>query len=268
MLLLPFEYFIHTRLTTVRLRLGWLLGYLIPVLALAVLAHGGAAGLYSALAAMVAVYAAYEFGYLVNDTVAIERETSPTLRLAAADRLWVRQRLVHALAARALLGTAAIIAMLHQDGRLATATAVGWLALWPVFALYNRLRGWSTIPLYLLLTSLRFVLPITAAAAAAGILPAWPLLLLLYPLPSTYIAAWKQRYGLKALSDPFRSESRFRLCWHGALAALALAAALAWRDAATWVFAAACVYYLLLRVGSVLLPHANRASQKQSTRSG
>lgn len=252
----PGAYFVQTRLPTWRLRAGWLLGFALPVLALAGAAHGGAGGVPIALCMLLAVYAAYEFGYLVNDVVVTTRESHPTERLAPALRRWYAARLARAAVLRAAIGLAALAAAQALGGQVAGPVLAGWLALWPAFALYNRLRGPGTLALYLLLAGLRFVLPVLAAATPDGALPPWPAWLLLYALPNTFVAAWKPRYGWPALQRPFGHEARFRLVWHGVVAAGAIAWAWWDDDAGTRAFAAVAAWLLAVRLAALAAPPA------------
>ncbi len=250
-LCVPFAYFFASRVPTAAGKVGWSLNYLLPVLALAAAAHGDWLGLLPALVMLVAVYAAYEFGYMVNDSVAIDREAVPTLRLDEAARTWMRAHLGIAFTVRALIGLACL-ALLHTTHMpQPTLVAAGWLLLWPGFALYNHWRGRITIALHFVLVSLRFVLPILAAAAPGSIEPGAALLLLaLYPVPFTYEAAWKTRYGLPALKAAFGDEDRFRVTWY---LTLLLATALWWPTSpqagtSRELFLAIVGYFLLQRV--------------------
>lgn len=261
LLALPFAYFLATRVPGGRQRIGWVFSYLLPVLALAALAHGGAdgglagalGGLLAGALAVAAVYTAYEFGYIVNDVAAVERESAPTLRAAAATRAWLAQRLGVAFVVRAAAGAALAAAALALGGGLASWAWFGWIALWPLFAAYNWWRGRVTLLLYVALVGLRFQWPIWAATVAGGAaLPGWPWLLALYALPTTYVAAWKPRYGLGVLQRRFGTETRFRVAWHALLAAAALGATAAWPRTPAIVFAALAAYYLALRLLAAL----------------
>lgn len=248
-LLVPFGYFFHSRVPTAARKLGWALNYVVPVLALAAAAHGGWGGALQAAVMLVAVYAAYDFGYLVNDTVTIGREGAPTLRLDEATRQWMRAHLGLAFAVRAGIGLACLgVWMQAMHPPQAPLVIGGWLALWPCFALYNRWRGRITIVLHFVLVSLRFLLPILAAARPASIAPHWALLLWLYPLISSYEAAWKPRYGLAWLERPFVDVYCLRVVWHGVLLLIALAWLSVAREPVNHVFAAICGYYFVLRL--------------------
>lgn len=245
---LPFAYLLQTRLHSWRLLSGWVLGFVIPVLALAVLGRGELVALPVAVCMLVAVYAAYEFGYLVNDAVVAVRETHPTERLSWQLQWWYAERLHVAAVARLAIGFAALAAAGALGGHLSVEVVLGWLALWPLFALYNHWRGRTTIALYLVLNGLRFVLPVAAAAGAEAALPAWPAWLLLYAVPNTYVAAWKARYRLALLQRPFGGESRFRFLWHASLAMCSLAV-LAWSGSTPALhYAMVAVWLLLMRV--------------------
>lgn len=263
-LLVPFSYFFLTRVATARQRIGWAFSYLLPVLALSLLGEGSWAALAVALLTVVAVYAAYDFGYIVNDTATVEREASPTQRLDGPARQWFKARLWLAFGVRFAAGGACMAILALSSPQPSRGVILAWLAIWPLFALYNRWRGWITIPLYLMLVSVRFVLPIWAAAGATGSPSDWLLLLLLYPLPNTVVAALKPRYGLALLNKLFYTEHHFRLFWHGAL--LAVAGLGAWWAPAwvSWPFVVACAYYLIIRVLSMLERRDARAPGSQN----
>ena len=249
-LLVPFSYFFLTRVATGRQRIGWAFSYLLPVLALPVLAGRAWTTLPLTLLAVIAVYAAYEFGYIVNDTATVAREASPTQRLDGPARQWIKARLLPAFCVRFLVGSACMAVVAFSLAPPALGALLAWGAIWPLFALYNRWRGLITIPLYLLLVSVRFVLPVWATAGAMGTLFDGLLLLLLYPLPTAVVASWKPRYGLAFLAKPFGNEHRFRLIWHGALLAAAVIGAWLSPQWVSWPFVAACAYYLITRLVS------------------
>lgn len=249
---LPYAYLIQTRLHTRRLFTGWILGFVLPVLALAVLGRGELVALPIALCMLTAVYAAYEMGYLVNDAVVTERETHPTERLSPHARDWYAQRLRGAAALRFCIGALALAGAAALGGHIDPTVLAGWLALWPLFALYNHWRGRVTIALYLLLNALRFVLPVWAAAGPDAALPASPTWLLLYALPNTYIAAWKPRYRLPFLQRPFGGEAQFRFLWHAAVAIGAAAAAAHHGTPAAAHFAAVAAWLLLVRLAALM----------------
>lgn len=263
-LVVPFSYFFLTRVPTGRQKIGWAFSYLLPVLALSVLGERSWTALPLALLMIVAVYAAYEFGYIVNDTITVDREALPTQRLDSPSQQWIRARLGLAFGVRGVVG-AALAIVAGWSSAAALSGLVAWLAIWPLFALYNWWRGWITIPLYLLLASLRFLLPIGATAGASGSLSdgLLLLLLLLYPLPNTIVAVWKPRYGLPFLKNLFGTEHQFRLVWHGVLLAGSLVGAWLAPAWVSWQAVIACAYYVVIRVVSGMDRCGTQASGSQ-----
>lgn len=250
-LFVPVAYFFRTRVSTSRQRLGWFFSYLLPVLTMATLVNGSWVGLPIALLVVVAVYGAYEYGYIVNDAVTVDRELHPTWRLDTDARTWFRARLSTARIVRFQIGLAAIGLVALWSVRGASIALAGWLAIWLLFALYNARRGYSTIVFFFLLNGLRYLLPVLAAVD--GQVPdawAWLMLLSVYALPNTYVAAWKPRYRLDALRRPFGSEHRFRLIWHVGLTGLAAMHLLVVRDSLSGPFLMLSAYYLLLRLAA------------------
>lgn len=248
-LFVPVAYYFQSRVPTARQRIGWLSSYLVPVLTMAMLANGSWTGVPIALLVVVAVYAAYEFGYMVNDSVAVERESHPTWRLDTDARAWFRARLRMALIVRLPIGLACIGVVAAWSARSAAIALTGWLAIWLLFALYNARRGRSTIALYFVLNGLRYVLPVLVVAVGQQPDASTVLLLLsVYALPNTYVAAWKPRYRLDALRRPFGTEQRFRLAWYIALTGLAALHMLVVGDSFSGPFLMLSAYYLIFRL--------------------
>ncbi len=260
-LLLPFAYFFLTRVPTAREKFGWLFSYVVPVLALSALGHRAWSSLPIALLAIIAIYAAYEFGYIVNDTAAADREASPTHRLSPRTRRWFRDRLPWALAVRFVFGGACIAIVATARPSMSLAIGLIWLAIWPVFALYNWRRGRITLLLYLLLVSIRYLLPIWATGDETDAVPSEWLLFLVYPLPNTIVAAWKPRYSLDFLQEPFGNEHRFRVVWYVALLLLSLLGVWLAPQWVTWPFVAVCAYYFAARLLSL---YERRVAGKES----
>lgn len=250
-LVVPFAYFFLTRVVTARQKSGWVCSYLLPVLGLSLLANLSWNTAALALLAVMAVYTAYEFGYIVNDTATVDHEPLPTHRLDAEARRWIGQRRPTALGVRLVCGGVCMGAVVGLAPSSTLDPLWAWLAIWPLFALYNHWRGWVTLPLYLLLVSVRFLLPIWVGASAAFLASDWVLLLLLYPLPTTVVAAWKPRFGLGFLQRPFGDEQRFRLIWHGLLLAAALLGAWLAPQVVRWSLVAACACYFLIRAAAI-----------------
>lgn len=257
----PFGYFFTSRLHTKRLKVGWLLGYVFPLFALAVASEQSARAVLPAALMLVAVYAAYGYGYLVNDAVVAEHEARPTQRLRADERAFVRQHLSNVFGWRALIGVVCVGGLLVLQGNHAWPAAIGWCLLWPVFAAYNHWRGRATMGLYFVLVSLRFVLPILAANTAATWTTGWPLLLL-YALPTAIEAMCKRRYALTRLQTFVGNVHHFRMRWFALLSVVAVTYAVWASTHGAWLFVAAAFYYFLFRVGAWWL---QRRSAKNSS---
>jgi hypothetical protein len=223
-LVVPFLYFLDTRVRSRAERMAWSFTYLVPVHLMAVFAGADApwTALVAAAVAVVAVYATYEYGYMVNDSVTILAEVQPTLRLPAERLAQVREALPRVLAARLVILVAAagavgmIVRGIGGDGSaasLATTVLGGGILLW--YELYNRVRGRISIVLFHGLVAARCVGPLAVAFAALG-LPLGDLWLLavVYALPNTIEFAAKPKYRLLMLAPVAAQVDRWRVVYY------------------------------------------------------
>ena len=229
-LCVPFLYFFETRIRSCRERIAWLFTYIVPLCLMAAAANPldpFAAAATAAIAA-VGVYAAYEFGYMVNDSVTIHSEKSPTLRLPPERLDQVRRSLPWVLVVRMLLVAAAtwvvhVLVRLNGGNANCSASMVAALCvgivLW--YAVYNRVRSHASIALFLVLVSARCIGPVAVTLSAAGaISPGILLLLAVYTLPQTMEFAAKPKYKLGWLLPVHTCVDVWRVAYYAAACAV------------------------------------------------
>jgi hypothetical protein len=190
---MPYAYFLSTRVVTPAARLSWVLIYFVPLgLTHAVFtpAWSGEA-LNQLLLAATAVYALYELGYLENDTVTVQHEVSPTVRLSESQTAYVAENLSKIVTFRLGVGISLILFISAAAG--ITWFLVGMLLLGVTFAIYNRTRGKFNALLHPILVSLRFSLPVLVVLPELEVLL---FLLLVFPLLNSLERAAEPRYGI------------------------------------------------------------------------
>lgn len=263
----PFLYFLDTRVRSRGERLAWLSTYVVPVCLMAAAAVPSDPWVAAVAAAIgvVAVYAAYEYGYMVNDSVTVLTEERPTLRLPAERLDQVRRALPRVLLVRMLIVAAAALLVHGLVGRHGADAAgaasvvlvlgVG-IVLW--YAVYNRVRSHASIVLFLVLVGARCVGPVAVALAGAGALtPAVALLLAVYALPNTIEFAAKPKYRLGWLRPVAAGVDVWRVAYY--TLACAATAVVVWADAGPdgaigRALIAGLLYFLVYRTLIVLGP--------------
>lgn len=267
-LVIPFLYFLDTRVRSRGERLAWVLTYLVPLLLMAAVAVPGDPGLAMAVTALavVATYSAYEYGYMVNDSVTILSETRPTLRLPAERLAEIRRLLPAVLGVRLAsvavvsLGIHALTALGGGSHGMEAAFAVGSLGtgILAGYWIYNRVRSRLSIVLFHGLVGARCVGPLAVAFAASGTLtPLVWVLLVVYALPNTVEFAAKPKYRVRWLAEVPARVDAWRVAYYavGCLLVASMAVPLATADAAVWrALIAGMLYFLVYRTVIVLGP--------------
>ena len=190
----PFVYFYQVRLGTVAKLLSWAVLYLFPTLyysAMLAFASGQhtvdkVTFLAGYVLLLLATFTLYETGYILNDCVAIRRETEPTIRLYDYNFEFFRHRYRSILSIRLCIIIVALasFALLFgiSSNTLITIGAVMMVGI--IFFIYNDMRSLWNVALYPLLVFSRyivFLIPYLCSMADANSVI---LLFLVFPLPN------------------------------------------------------------------------------------
>ena len=157
---IPFGYYYAVRLGTLPKLLSWLLIYIMPTAFYSFNTYEGAWLPFAVnyLLVLLAVFSLYELGYILNDTIAIQREEQPAIRLypnnfehfSRYSRLIVLARFSYAALALAVLYLI--------NNTLLTLPLVANILLIPViFAIYNSWRSKQNVWLYPVLVFSRYL---------------------------------------------------------------------------------------------------------------
>ena len=204
---LPFAYLYGVRLRSVPKMLSWLLLYILPT---AFYSH---LDVLSYTLVLFATFTLYELEYIFNDTVAVQHESQPSLRLTDTQTAYffahrwtiILTRLLYSFTSLLLLS------LLHSfTPSLLCALAI-MLAL---FATYNRWRNRYNVFLYIWLVFSRYV-PFMCLGAHSGI--DYMLLFVSYPL-----LIGLERFSMPNYRWPFmrrlipneEAKARFRVAYY------------------------------------------------------
>ncbi len=209
---IPFLYSFSTRLNTNKKRAAWVLTYVFPFYLATLLSLSDGISFLSALSAtvsMIAIYTAYEIGYIVNDAVVVHREVKPTLRLIPAMiDYYNRFQWVILLARILLLVLFLIISYFFYDA-IGRSTIISCSAILLLYLLYNSIRNIFNIPLYSALVFFRYFGAVTDLSVFSVFY-----LFMVYPFPSMIEFSAKERFNLNKLKWVKFNPDLFRVLYY------------------------------------------------------
>ena len=192
----PFAYFVKSRLKTRVRFLSWLFIYPLPILLGCWLFNSGMSfdDLISVSMAVIATYSLYELGYLQNDSVTIENERSPTLRLTGPEISLVKRLRVSILIVRLGISLFFLWMIYHLGQSGFSAFLLTLVIIAVVFPVYNRTRGKINMPLHFILVCCRFCGPALLVYPAPMFLF---YLVLAFPILNLIERSAEPRYDIK-----------------------------------------------------------------------
>ena len=157
--LFPFSYYIFSRCKNKNSLFAWFAKYLLPMLIL-VLWHYNFS--FSAFAFGVAtLYSFYEIGYIYNDTECIKKEINPTLRLNNDMLKWYENHKKSIYTIR--IFEALCMTYLLYRLNVSYWIIIGTACILPVFMLYNSIRNRYSLFIHIVLSTMRFSMPMFIA---------------------------------------------------------------------------------------------------------
>ena len=149
---IPFAYLYGVRLQSVPKMVSWLLLYILPTAF-----YSGLTTL-SYLLVLFATFSLYELGYIFNDTVAVRRETNPSLRLTEDQTAYFFAHRWTILATRLFIAAAClgILSTVHHTSYIVH-LSLSLVIMLALFAIYNRWRNRYNVFLYVWLVFSRFI---------------------------------------------------------------------------------------------------------------
>lgn len=185
---IPLLYTYTTRLQTVPKAISLFIIYFIPVCVLLYFLHPEISQFHFwmlAMLAIVGVYTVYEIGYIQNDTETIKLEKKPTMRLSSQQLDFYAAHRIAIYAVRCFELSIVLLFIYCIIGMTGTKYyTIGILAILLLYQFYNRGRGHVNMFLYLILVSLRYLVPLLLFPSKIT----WPLILcglMIFPIPKT-----------------------------------------------------------------------------------
>ena len=211
---IPFGYLYCVRLRSTAKLLSWLLLYILPTAFYAAVGYPGTPVSYIIRYTLVllATFTLYELGYIFNDTLAIQHEEAPSLRLTEKETNYFFSHQWRILVTRVLIASVCLFALSFHTAILPITLSIGAMCI--LFAIYNRWRNKYNVFLYIWLVFSRYI-PFMMLCGHEKI--DYLLLFLSYPL-----LIGIERFSMPAYRWPFLrtlipdepSKARFRAAYY------------------------------------------------------
>lgn len=163
---IPFAYYYVVRLGTIWKLLSWILIYIMPTAFYSWLTYTGPWPLFAAnyVLTLAGVFTLYELGYILNDTVAVQKERQPAIRLHNRNFRHFEKHAWIIISVRVLLAIAALAGLwaVNRTGQVTDSphlwSVCGSVVLMTaVFGLYNSWRSKYNVWLYPILVFSRYL---------------------------------------------------------------------------------------------------------------
>lgn len=200
---IPFAYYYVVRLGTIWKLLSWILIYIMPTAFYSWLTYAGEWQLFAMnyLLLLVAVFSLYELGYIFNDTVAVQKERQPAIRLHNRNFRHFEKYMPVIVGVRIFFTTEALgLLWAFNRSWQAIADTHMWLIygcviiMMAVFGLYNSWRSRYNVWLYPILVFSRY-LPFMLLYSFDG----WGILMLWLSFP---MVNWLERFSMPRYRFP------------------------------------------------------------------
>lgn len=186
---IPLCYFFSTRVKNFSFFMSWLIVYVLAVFVIS-LESFVLSDILNSFFLVVAVYAVYEIGYIYNDSITIEKELKPTLRLSSSYISFARDNFWFIFLFRSFLCLAVGFYSVGYN------ILYVYISIISLYYFYNNVRSLLNLPLHFFLVLSRFSLPIL-------ILGGWKASLfsiVFFPIPNLLERASEIRFDIKLLS--------------------------------------------------------------------
>jgi hypothetical protein len=251
---LSFYYLYMSRLKQPIDMLSWILIFLIPPFFLGWYGTPLLFGEYLLRFSLgfMAFYTLYEVGYLENDIITTQKESSATLRLPFKEQEKITKGYSQIVGFRLLLVLFFLLLLRGVVGSWEALSAFLLLLLVSrvVFWFHNHLRNRGNIVTYFLLASLKYGMVFTLnGTQEEGLFLLG--VLLLFPLPRTLEHMARKRYGFKRYALRMGSYDCFRIVYYGGFVFILLIPLLSSEMSGRWwLLEGFGVYFLLFRLGA------------------
>jgi hypothetical protein len=267
--IVPYAYFLKTRLAGLFQKISWVFVYFIPVgflyFQFADIRH--VADHLLLIIGFLLINYVYENGYLENDIATIKKEKDPTLRLPAADIEVLGKSLSTIFLIRSVVILILLIAYYFfiSDSSDIQRPADLWIlliVLQILYLVYNRIRNILNLLLIWPLSFIRFFGFIIPFIPGEQLLVFIIMASLLYPLPKLLEFTRRERFKLKLLSRIVGNIDAFRVKYYIIVLLLCVIIKFVYPRIYIYPYLIISAYYLLYRgAGLFLIKNKNFLSE-------
>lgn len=211
--LIPYCYFIKTRLSRPAQQISWFFVYFVPVFLFYIILD------YHSFFALILSYyvvnLVYENGYIQNDVITTRIELNPTKRLSDKDCYILYSNIEKIFLSRFFIFVFFILwlyALLPSDGFVFLLLLLFLLQI--LFIFYNLIRGKFNFYLILPLSYLRFYLPILPFLILNNYYVEAIALFFVYPLAKLLEFSKEEKFGFKRLPRVIGNIDKFRVVYY------------------------------------------------------
>lgn len=257
--IVPYFYFLNTRLKGIFQKVSWLCVYFVPLLWLFLsFSHpvDGASVIVFLLGVVILNYV-YENGYIENDVKTIRLEKEPTLRLESAVLTRMGERYAVIVAIRwgilaVLLAAYLYMVCTNAFLRRPLGLVAEVIILQGCYSLYNRIRGRGNLWFIPIMAFVRFYGALVPFVDNSDLMLFVCLGMFLYPIPKVMEFLRRKRYGFDRIGAWIGNIDYFRVKYYLAYSLTLTGAYLLTRNHVYKIYLIAGIYYLVFRAAGLL----------------
>lgn len=253
--IIPYMYFLETRLTGVFQKISWFFVYFIPGFFLLYCVFGSidyVSSLYYVVGLLIINYV-YENGYIQNDVKTVQKEKTPTMRLNSEFSSYLNQNWNKVIFVRCfiLFSLFYIYYLIDEDLIKTLYLLVVALLLQMLFILYNSVRSRLNLFLILPLSYIRFYGFFLPFVPPYSLLEFLSVTVLLYPLSKFLEFSKLAKFNLNFMSELIGNIDTFRVKYYAAVVVITTTLVLFFDT--SWLYVGVAAYYFLYRAMGLVL---------------
>lgn len=255
-IIVPFLYFLKTRLKSKVQKVSWLFVYFVPNIFIYFYITGfdlSTKNILLMVISIVLINYIYENGYMQNDIILTKKEKNPNLRIDGEMLFNVRKNILSIFFIRFFIVVILLttIFLLVNDFTIFLKYLLVVLLLQVLYLVYNNIRNIGNLYLILPLSYLRFYGFILPLVEFENLIEFITFTTLLYPFLKMLEFTKQPRYNLPNFSKLVGNVDIFRIKYYGVLAGITILYFFIFESTLQY-FIVIVIYYLLFRIGTYL----------------
>ena len=259
--IIPFCYFLKTRLKNNMQRLSWIFVYFVPSMILFnyYASFADINNVFLFLIGVTVINYVYENGYIQNDVKTIKKEVYPTIRLSNAEITKIEKYWNKIFLVRIVIFILLIFAFYtYSNSFIHTFYLVSIsLLLQLLFIIYNYMRNIVNLFLLAFINYIRFYGFIVPFIVFSNSFEFFISTFLLYPLAKFIEFTKRKRFNLLYIGNKIKDVDQFRICYYFLVIVLLFLLNF------NAIFIVVAIYYLLFRSISCILLKKSKMIQKK-----